>query len=170
MTACLTSMIIRPFTLCENDFQVSEGVIEQSKDNPVFYVQYAHARGKSAFRQALATIPDINLSTEALRAADLSLLVAEGEIALIRQIGQYPRVIEAAAAAHEPHRIAFYLHELASELHSHYTRGKDQPQLRFVNEERRDLTVARLALLGAVTSVLASGLGILGVDAPDEMR
>lgn len=145
-------------------------VIEQSKDNPVFYVQYAHARGKSALRQALATIPDINLSTAALAAADFSLLVDEGEIGLIRLVGQYPRVIEAAASAHEPHRVAFYLHELAAFLHSHWTRGKDQPQLRFVNEDSRDLTIARLALVSAVTSVLAAGLMILGVNAPDEMR
>ncbi len=145
-------------------------VIEQSKDNPVFYVQYAHARGKSAIRQALATISGIDLSIGALAAADLSLLVDEGEMGLVRLVGQYPRVIEAAAAAHEPHRVAFYLHELASFLHSHWTRGKDQPQLRFVNEDRRDLTIARLALVTAVTSVLAAGLAILGVNAPDEMR
>ncbi|MHB8884363.1 MAG: arginine--tRNA ligase [Methylovirgula sp.] len=145
-------------------------VIEQSKDNPVFYVQYAHARGKSVIRQAVATISEINLSADALIAADFSLLTDEGEIGLIRLVGQYPRVIEAAAAAHEPHRVAFYLHELASFLHSHWTRGKDQPQLRFVNEDSRDLTVARLALVSAVTSVLAAGLRILGVNAPDEMR
>ncbi len=145
-------------------------VIEQSKDNPVFYVQYAHARGKSAMRQGVATFPEIDLSIGALSAADFSLLVDEGEIGLIRLIGQYPRVIEGAAAAHEPHRVAFYLHELASLLHSHWTRGKDQPQLRFVNEESRDLSVARLALVAGVTSVLAAGLNILGVNAPDEMR
>ncbi|QXX74019.1 arginine--tRNA ligase [Methylovirgula sp. HY1] len=145
-------------------------VIEQSKDNPVFYVQYAHARGKSVIRQAVATISEIDLSIDALIAADFSLLTDEGEIGLIRLVGQYPRVIEAAAAAHEPHRVAFYLHELASFLHSHWTRGKDQPQLRFVNEDSRDLTVARLALVSAVTSVLAAGLRVLGVNAPDEMR
>ncbi|TAL81760.1 MAG: arginine--tRNA ligase [Beijerinckiaceae bacterium] len=145
-------------------------VIEQSKDNPVFYVQYAHARGKSAVRQALATIPGIDLSISALADAEFSLLTDEGERGLIRLIGQFPRVIEAAAAAHEPHRIAFYLHELASSLHSHWTRGKDQPQLRFVNEDNRDLTVARIGLVTAITSVLAAGLTILGVNAPDEMR
>ncbi len=145
-------------------------VIEQSKDNPVFYVQYAHARGKSVVRQALVAVHEIDLSIKALTAADFSLLVDEGEIGLVRLVGQYPRVIEAAAAAHEPHRVAFYLHELASFLHSHWTRGKDQPQLRFVNEDNRDLTVARLALVTAVTSVLAAGLRILGVNAPDEMR
>ncbi len=145
-------------------------VIEQSKDNPVFYVQYAHARGKSVMRQAQTTFPGIDLSVAALAGADLSLLVDPGEIRLIKLVAQYPRVIEAAATAHEPHRIAFFLHDLASDLHSHWTRGKDQPQLRFVNEERRDLTVARLALVAAVTSVLAAGLAILGVHAPDEMR
>jgi arginyl-tRNA synthetase len=145
-------------------------VIEQSKDNPVFYVQYAHARGKSVMRQARATISGIDLSPAALARADLSLLADPGEIRLIKLIAQYPRVIEGAAAAHEPHRVAFYLHELASDLHSHWTRGKDQPQLRFVNGERRDLTVARLALVAAVTSILAAGLAILGVNAPDEMH
>jgi arginyl-tRNA synthetase len=145
-------------------------VIEQSKDNPVFYVQYAHARSKSVLRQAAATFPSLDISVAALAAADLSLLTDEGEIGLIKLIAQYPRVIEAAAAAHEPHRVAFYLHELASSLHAHWTRGKDQSQLRFVNEERRDLSCARLALVIAVTSVLAAGLGILGVSAPDEMH
>ncbi|HEY1735415.1 MAG TPA: arginine--tRNA ligase [Methylovirgula sp.] len=145
-------------------------VIEQSKDNPVFYVQYAHARGKSVARQAQAAFADLDLSTESLAKADFSLLTDQGEIDLIRGVGQYPRVIEGAAQAHEPHRVAFYLHELASILHSHWTRGKDQPQLRFVNEGSRDLTVARIGLVAAVTSVLASGLSILGVKAPDEMR
>jgi arginyl-tRNA synthetase len=145
-------------------------VIEQSKDNPVFYVQYAHARGKSVMRQARTTFPGIDLSIPVLTGADLSLLTDEGEIRLIKLIAQYPRVIEAAATAHEPHRIAFFLHDLASDLHSHWTHGKDQPQLRFVNEERRDLTIARLALVAAVTTILASGLAILGVNAPEEMR
>jgi arginyl-tRNA synthetase len=145
-------------------------VIEQSSDNPVFYVQYAHARGKSVLKRAVEAIPSLDTSTSALVAADLALLNDESEIGLIKLIAQYPRVIEAAAAAHEPHRVAFYLHELASNLHSHWNRGKDQPQLRFVNEERRDLTCARLALVIAVTTVLAAGLGILGVSAPDEMR
>ncbi len=145
-------------------------VIEQSKDNPVFYVQYAHARCKSVMRQAAATFPGLDSSASALARGDLSLLVDPGEIRLIKLLAQYPRVIEAAANAHEPHRIAFFLHDLASDLHSHWTRGKDQPQLRFVNEERRDLTIARLALVAAVTSILAAGLAILGVHAPDEMR
>jgi arginyl-tRNA synthetase len=145
-------------------------VIEQSRDNPVFYVQYAHARGRSVMRQAKAAFPDIDLSDEALAAAPVDLLDDEGELALVKLIAQYPRQIEAAAAAHEPHRVAFFIHDLASAFHSHWNRGKDQPQLRFVNEERRDLTCARLALVRSLTLVLASGLAILGVSAPEEMR
>jgi arginyl-tRNA synthetase len=145
-------------------------VIEQSKDNPVFYVQYAHARTKSVFRQARAAFPDMDLSAAALARADLARLTDEGETALIRLIAQYPRTIEAAAFSHEPHRVAFYLHDLAALFHSHWNRGKDQPQLRFVNEEERDLSSARLALVFCLTSVLASGLNVLGVNAPDEMR
>jgi arginyl-tRNA synthetase len=145
-------------------------VIEQSRENPVFYVQYAHARGRSVMRQAKAAFPDLDLETGTLAGAPLDLLTDEGEGALARLIAQYPRQIEAAAAAHEPHRIAFYLHDLASLFHSHWNRGKDQPHLRFVNEERRDLTLARVALVASLTSVLASGLGVLGVGAPEEMR
>ncbi len=145
-------------------------VIEQSKDNPVFYVQYAHARAKSALRQGLATIPGLDLSTSALAAAEFSLLQDQGELELMKLVAQFPRVIEAAALAHEPHRVAFYLHDLASSLHSHWTRGKDQPQLRFLNEEMPNLTIARLALVRVLANLLSSGLGILGVGAPDEMR
>ena len=151
------------------EFDLSK-VIEQSKDNPVFYVQYAHARAKSVLRQALTTISGIDLSSNALIRADLDLLDDEGEISLIRLLAHFPRTVEAAALSHEPHRIAFYLHELAASLHGHWTRGKDRPQLRFLNEEQTDLTIARLALVTAVVTVLASGLGILGVSAPEEMR
>ncbi len=145
-------------------------VIEQSKDNPVFYVQYAHARGRSVIKQALKAFPGLDVSTAALANANLDLLTDESEAGLVKLIAQYPRQIEAAALAHEPHRVAFFVHELASSFHSHWNRGKDQPQLRFVNEERRDLTCARLALVNSLTLVLASGLAILGVSAPDEMR
>jgi arginyl-tRNA synthetase len=145
-------------------------VIEQSRENPVFYVQYAHARGRSVLRQAKAAFADLDLSGAALSGADFSLLTDEGEAGLAKLIAQYPRQIDAAAAAHEPHRIAFYLHDLASALHSHWNRGKDQPHLRFVNEERRDLSIARVALVASLTRVLASGLGVLGVSAPNEMR
>jgi len=151
------------------EFDLSK-VIEQSKDNPVFYVQYAHARAKSVLRQGVTTISGIDISSDALAAAELGLLEDPGEIALIKLLAQYPRIVQAAALSHESHRIAFYLHDLAASLHSHWTRGKDRPQLRFLNEERTDLTVARLALVTAVATVLASGLGILGVSAPEEMR
>jgi arginyl-tRNA synthetase len=151
------------------EFDLSK-VIEQSKDNPVFYVQYAHARTKSVLRQALTTISGIDISSSALAEADLSLLQDDGEMALIKLIAQFPRVVEAAALSDEPHRIAFYLHDLASSLHAHWTRGKERPQLRFLNEERTDLTAARLALITALATVLTSGLGILGVNAPEEMR
>jgi len=145
-------------------------VIDQSKDNPVFYVQYAHARGRSVLRTAGAAFPGMDLSAAALAAADLDLLSDPGEMAILRQIAQYPRTVEAAASAHEPHRVAFYLYELASAVHSQWNRGKDQPQLRFVNEHERVLSQARLGLVTASTIVLKSGLGILGVTAPEEMR
>jgi arginyl-tRNA synthetase len=151
------------------DFDLAK-VIEQSKDNAVFYVQYAHARAKSVLRQAVAAFPDLDVSCEALAAAPLDLLADEGELQLARVIAQYPRAIEAAAAAHEPHRVAFYLHELSSVFHAHWNRGKDQPQLRFVNSAHRELTSARVALVQSLTVVLGSGLRLLGVSAPDEMR
>ena len=145
-------------------------VIEQSKDNAVFYVQYAHARSKSVIRQGLMAFPGLDVSAPALAQAQLELLDDEGEQGLLKLIAQFPRQIEAAASAHEPHRLAFYLHDLASAYHSHWNRGKDHPHLRFINQERRDLSCARLALVTCLGSVLASGLSILGVNAPDEMR
>jgi len=152
------------------DFDLAK-VVEQSKDNPVFYVQYAHARCRSAFRQAAAAMPDEDFSPASLLAdADLSVLTDPGEIEIMRLVAQMPRVVEAAAAAHEPHRIAFHLYETASSLHGFWNKGKDLPQLRFVNPTDRKSTRARLALVEALTGVLASGLSILGVAAPDEMR
>ena len=151
------------------DFDLAK-VIEKAKENPVFYVQYAHARGCSVLRQAKAAFPDIALDAASLAKADLGLLADAGEAGLIALIAQWPRQVEAAAAQHEPHRIAFYLHDVASALHAHWNRGKDNPHLRFVNENQRDLTSARIALVHSLTSVLASGLVILGVSAPQEMR
>ena len=151
------------------DFDLAK-VIEQSKDNPVFYVQYAHARASSVLRLGAAAFPDLDLAPQALSAADLGLLDDAGEHGLVKLIAQYPRLIDSAAQAHEPHRLAFYLYELASAFHSQWNRGKDQPQLRFVNENERDLTFARLALVVASTIIIRSALGILGVTAPKEMR
>ncbi len=152
------------------DFDLAK-VVEQSKDNPVFYVQYAHARVRSVQRQAREAFPDLDPADSArLAAADLSGLTDPGEIEMMRLVAQYPRVVEAAAAAHEPHRIAFHLYEVASSLHSFWNKGKDLPQLRFVNATDRKSTEARLALVEALRGTLASGLAILGVAAPDEMR
>jgi arginyl-tRNA synthetase len=167
------------------DFDLAK-VIEQSRDNPVFYVQYGHARAYSIFRNAregvpspdgaaAAVVPDLPVEDAArakfLAGAPLERLDDAGELALMKKIAEYPRVIEAAAAAHGPHRIAFYLYELASEFHAHWTRGgKESPHLRFIIQSDPRLTVARLALVQGVATVLASGLALLGVGAPEEMR
>ncbi len=149
-------------------------VIEQSRDNPVFYVQYGHARGQSVFRNALEALPALPRTpadrAEYLAGGPLDRLTDPGELALVRKIASYPRLVETAALAHEPHRIAFYLYELASEFHAHWTRGKDLPHLRFIIQDDPQLTAARLALVQGVVTVLASGLGLLGVEAPGEMR
>jgi arginyl-tRNA synthetase len=151
------------------DFDFAK-VTEQSKDNPVFYVQYAHARTASIFRQAESEVPNINRGTESLLQAKLDLLSDTGELALIRRLAEYPRIVESAAAHREPHRVAFYLHDLASEFHAHWNRGKELPQLRFIIADKPELTLARLALVQGVKLVLLTGLTILGVSAPDEMR
>lgn len=149
------------------DFQK---VTEQSKDNPVFYVQYGHARCCSVLRQAAEEVPNLDFSDSSLAKADLSLLTDSGEIELIAKMAEWPKIIDAAAETHEPHRVAFYLYELASSLHGHWNRGKESPQLRFINVENNKVTLARIALVRAVSLVLASGLSVLGVDAPQEMR
>ncbi len=149
------------------DFQK---VTEQSKDNPVFYVQYGHARAASILRNAAQEIPDIDLSAQSLAGADLSILQDQGEISLQRRLAEYPRLIEGAADAHEPHRVAFYLYELAAEFHQQWNRGKDLPHLRFINPDQPASTLARLALVHAIKLVLSSGLNVLGVSAPEEMR
>jgi arginyl-tRNA synthetase len=151
------------------DFDLAK-VVEQSRDNPVFYVQYAHARVASVFRQAADAFGGRPPPLDELLGADLTVLTDETEIDLERRIAQYPRVIEAAAAAHEPHRVAFYLYDLAAVFHALWNKGKDLPQLRFVKHDDGQSTLARLALIGALQGVLASGLSILGVSAPDEMR
>jgi len=151
------------------DFDLAK-VIEQSQDNPVFYVQYAHARVRSVLRQGQAAFPDFDLAPSALAGADLALLTDEGERDLMRASAQYPRTILQAAEAHEPHRVAFFAHELATRFHAHWNRGKDLRNLRFVNENNGKLSYARLSLVAAVGLVLASALSILGVSAPEEMR
>jgi arginyl-tRNA synthetase len=157
------------------DFDLAK-VIEQSRDNPVFYVQYGHARGQSIFRNARDVIPTLpaadrerrQVLSQAARLDDA--LDDSAELALMRRIAFYPRLVEAAAMSHEPHRIAFYLYELASDFHALWTKGKDAPHLRFIIQNDPELTLARLALVQGVVTVLASGLAVLGVGAPDEMR
>ncbi len=151
------------------DFDLAK-VIEQSKDNPVFYVQYAHARACSVMRLGKGALSAEALDMSSLAHAKLALLTDEGEVGLIKLIAQYPRLIASSALAHEPHRLAFYLYDLASAFHAQWNRGKDHPRTRFINENETDLTCARLALVAALTFVIKSGLGILGVNAPEEMR
>jgi arginyl-tRNA synthetase len=145
-------------------------VREQSKDNPVFYVQYAHARAASVFRNVLDVFPDLDKQSSAVTHADLSRLIDAGEIALIKQLALFPKFIEGAARAHEPHRLAFYLYDLAAAFHLQWTKGNDSPHLRFIQPDDKSLTAARLALIRANQQVLLSGLKILGVQAPSEMR
>jgi arginyl-tRNA synthetase len=155
------------------DFDLAK-VIEQSKDNPVFYVQYGHARGHSIFKNAREVVPDLPEEGSAraayLENAPLERLTAPEELDLLRRLALYPRTVESAASAHEPHRIAFYLYDLASEFHALWTRGRDLPYLRFIINNDAEITKARLAMVQGVVSVLASGLAILGVNAPTEMR
>ena len=146
------------------DFDFAK-VTEQSKDNPVFYVQYASARCHSVFRQAEEQLPGIQADLE-----NLHLLADESEIALVRKLAEFPRIVETAALAQEPHRLAFYLYELANSFHGHWNKGTDNVQLRFVKVNNPQLTSARLGLVQGVLNVLRSGLEILGVDAPAEMR
>ena len=145
-------------------------VTEQSRDNPVFYVQYAHARASSVLRNVRDVFPDLDLGGGALAQSDLDRLSDAAEVALIRKIAQFPGIVEASAQAHEPHRIAFYLYDIAAEFHALWNRGKDSPQLRFIYETDRELSRARVALVVATRQVLASGLGILGVKAMHEMH
>jgi arginyl-tRNA synthetase len=143
------------------DFDFAK-VTEQSKDNPVFYVQYAHARCCSVLRNAAeegiaAGVPDFRALTDS------------SEIAIIRKLAEFPRQVEAAAAAHEPHRIAFYLYDLAGEFHSLWNKGKESPHLRFISKNDAQTTTTRLAFLRVIRYVLANGLRILGVRPADEM-
>jgi arginyl-tRNA synthetase len=156
------------------DFDLAK-VIEQSRDNPVFYVQYGHARGHSIFRNAREdVVPDLPgeavARTAYLADAPVERLTDPAELDLLKRLALFPRLIEAAAAAHEPHRIAFYLYDLASEFHALWTKGRDLPYLRFIMNNDAGITKARLAMVQGVVLVLASGLAILGVHAPDEMR
>jgi arginyl-tRNA synthetase len=145
-------------------------VTEQSKDNPVFYVQYAHARAYSVLRNAVRDLPQLDASPAALAKAELGRLAHEDELALIRTVAGWPRLVETAAQAHEPHRVAFYLYDLASAFHALWNRGNEDPTLRFIIVDDPELTAARLALVRGVATVVASGLEVFGVEPVEEMR
>ncbi len=155
------------------DFDLAK-VLEQSKDNPVFYVQYGHARGHSIFKNAREVVPELPeddaIRSAWLGSAPIERLTDPAELDLLKRLALYPRMIESAAVAHEPHRIAFYLYDLASEFHALWTKGRDLPYLRFIMTNDAQITRARLAMVQGVVSVLASGLAVLGVHAPTEMR
>jgi arginyl-tRNA synthetase len=143
------------------DFDFAK-VVEASKDNPVFYVQYAHARIRSLHRRAEEGV-------DRMATADLSLLDAE-ELALVKLAAQFPRIVESAAQAHEPHRVAFYLHELAAALHAQWNKGNDDPSRRFLLAHNPTVTRARLELAAAIGQIVRNGLAIMGVQAAEEMQ
>jgi arginyl-tRNA synthetase len=142
--------------------------LEQSKENPVFYVQYAHARAQSVLVRAVQA--GFAVEDGALAAADLGPLGSAGELALVQKLAEWPRQVEIAAQSHEPHRIAFYLYDLASNFHALQHQGKLESELRFVRADAPELSRARLALVRATQVVIAAGLGILGVTPMNEMR
>jgi arginyl-tRNA synthetase len=151
------------------DFDFAK-VTEQSKDNPVFYVQYAHARAASVLRLAQEQLPPAELASESLADSRLSRLVAPEELGLIKRLASWPRLVESAAETHEPHRVAFYLQDLAAEFHMLWNKGKEEPSLRFLIADEPELTKARLALVQGIKHVIASGLRVFGVEPVEEMR
>ena len=146
------------------DFQK---VLEQSRENPVFYVQYAHARIKSVIRKAEEL--DIDISDRALAETNLTGLTHSSELSLIKKIAEWPRLVEVAARLYEPHRIAFYLFDLSSQLHAHWSKGSDNPDLRFLHNDNLVKTQSKIALARAVSIVISSGLAILGVKPAEKM-
>ena len=152
------------------DFDLTK-VMEQSRDNPVFYVQYSHARCCSVLRHAEEIFEASEISMEAMQNADFKRLTDSAELALIKIMAAWPQTVESAAEAHEPHRIAYYLHDLSAAFHALWTKGsKEDTSLRFLSAEDRPLTVARLAMVKALATVIASGLEVMGVEPVEEMR
>jgi arginyl-tRNA synthetase len=151
------------------EFDLDQAVA-QTRENPVFYVQYAHARCRSVLRAAAEMFPSERITDEALAAQPLDSLEADPEIALMRRLAGWPRLVEAAAIAREPHRIAFFLYDLAADFHMLWNRGKDDATLRFLQADRPEDTLARLALVAATAVTIRSGLAVLGVDPVEEMR
>ncbi|MCK4939773.1 MAG: arginine--tRNA ligase [Rhodospirillaceae bacterium] len=151
------------------DFDFAK-VREQSKDNPVFYVQYAHARAHSVLRMAADELGPDAVSADKVLGADLSLLNDPAEMSLIKMMAGWPRLVESAAQSHEPHRMAFYMYDLAAEFHQLWNKGKEDATLRFILKDNIPLTMARLALIRAMAVVIASGFGVFGVTPREEMR
>ncbi|MDX1575555.1 MAG: arginine--tRNA ligase, partial [Kiloniellales bacterium] len=151
------------------DFDL-EKVLEQSRDNPVFYVHYAHARARSVLRHAAEACPAISQDPEALARSPLHLLTDSDELGLIKSLAGWPRLVESAAEAYEPHRVAFYLYDLASAFHGLWNRGNDDASLRFLLPDQPELTAARLALVQGLAFVIASGLTVFGVEPVEELR
>jgi len=151
------------------DFDL-EKVLEQSRDNPVFYVHYAHARARSVLRHAMEACPNIDQDPRFLAAGPLHMLTDSDELSLIKSLAGWPRLVESAAEAYEPHRVAFYLYDLASAFHALWNRGNDDASLRFLLPDQPELTAARLALVQGLAFVIASGLTVFGVEPVEELR
>jgi arginyl-tRNA synthetase len=151
------------------EFDLDQAVA-QTRDNPVFYVQYAHARCRSVLRAAVEMFGDAQVADAALAEAPLDSLTADAEMALIRRLAQWPRAVQAAAQVREPHRIAFFLYDLAADFHMLWNQGKDDSTLRFLQAGRPAETLARLALVAATAVVIRSGLAVMGVIPVEEMR
>lgn len=150
------------------DFDFAK-VIEQSKDNPVYYVQYAYARSCSIRRHVESTFPGIKLDSENLAQADFSLLTAKEDIAMIKALSEWPRQVEVAAEAREPHRLSYFLYHVASVFHGLWTKGRDDAELRFIYPQDEKKTLAKYALVQGVANVIASGLNVFGVQPLEEM-
>jgi arginyl-tRNA synthetase len=151
------------------DFDFAK-VMEKTRENPVFYVQYAHARTCSVFRNASEAFAGLDITAAGLTTAPLDRLTDPAELALIKRLAGWPRLVESAAETHEPHRLAFYLYDVASDFHALWNKGNEDAGLRFIVESDRELTRARLALVRAVQLLIASGLAIIGVTPVEELR
>ncbi|MCG8509247.1 MAG: arginine--tRNA ligase, partial [Rhodospirillales bacterium] len=151
------------------DFDLQK-VTEQSRENPVFYVQYAHARIRSVMRKAAEDFGGVEPNIERLANADLDLLTDPDELALIKTMAAWPKTVEGAAESHEPHRVAYYLYELAAQFHTLWNKGNDDANLRFLLPGKPELTLARVAMIQGVAFVIASGLMVFGVTPVEEMR